>query len=129
MRRRALLALPLVVTGLAGCSQLQPASAELDLAIFNQTDTPYTVELSIYEAIDGGDRSEARLFAERIDVAADGNAEREDVAESQQMIVHYDVFEENSKLTDQDHVHYYPPDGGDHDIAFDLGEPGVLTRR
>lgn len=102
----------------------------LELVLFNHTDSPYTVELSLLRVDSDLSRSEARVYSEAIDVEPDGEARREDVAETQQYLVHYEVFKNNSKLTDEDHTHYYPDDNGSDDsIAFDIHPPGKITRR
>lgn len=102
----------------------------LELLLFNHTDSPYTVELSLLQVDRDLSRSEARVYSEPIDIEPDGEVRQEDVAETQQYLVNYEVFKDNSKLTDEDHAHYYPDDyGGDDGIAFDIHPPGVLTRR
>jgi NAD(P)-dependent dehydrogenase (short-subunit alcohol dehydrogenase family) len=51
------------------------------------------------------------------------------VAEARPYRVEYHLCEDHSRLTDEDHVHYYPTDEGDDIETFDITESGVLTRR
>lgn len=129
--RRAVLATGAVsIASVAGCSALSSGSATLDLTLYNHVDSPYTVEMSLYQVNDDLSRSDARAYSESIDVEPEGEARRENVTEVQQYLVRYEVYEHNSRLTDEDHVHYYPASGGNDDwIAFDIHSPGVMTRR
>ena len=130
MRRRTLLrgAVPLC-TGLAGCSGFSADPPMLSLTVFNHAESPYTVEVT-FSRTDEASRSDARAFSGPIDVEADGEAGREAVAERRPYLVEYGLYQENSELTDQDHVHYYP---GDEDesgrLSFDIDSSGTLTRR
>jgi hypothetical protein len=131
MRRRDVLfgTTPLFA-GVAGCSGLLSDSSMLSLAIFNHSDNPYTVEMTLLRSDEDASRSEARVFSESIDVEPDGQTVREDVAEVQPYIIEYGLYEDNSVLTDQDHVHYFPADENEDDSqAFDIDPSGVLTRR
>ncbi len=130
MRRRTLVrgAVPLCA-GLAGCSGLVSDSPTLSLTVFNHSKSPYTVEVTISRT-DATSRSDAKAFSGTIDVEPDGQAVREDVAERRPYLVEYGLYEDNSDLTDQDHVHYYPGDEGeDGGLAFDIDSSGTLTRR
>lgn len=116
-------------TGLAGCSGLFSDSSMLSLAIFNHSNSPYTIEMTLLRR-DDSSRSEARVFSESIDIEPAGQTVREAVAEKQPYIIEYSLYEDDNILTDQDHVHYYPrDDDGDDDQAFDIASSGVLTRR
>ncbi|NEU56227.1 hypothetical protein [Halorussus sp. MSC15.2] len=129
-RRRVLLGATTVATALAGCSVQSSRSPMLDLVVFNHTDSPYTVEMGLFRG--GGDatRAEARASDERIDVEPQGRAQRENVAETRPYVVRYNVYENNRRMTDEDHVHYYPEDDADGDsLAFDIGSEGTVTRR
>lgn len=131
MRRRSLLrgAVPLCA-GLAGCSGLVSDSPMLSLTVFNHSESPYTIEVTIFRTGDVGSRSDARAFSEGIDVEPDGRAVRENVAERRPSLIEYGLYEDNGKLTDQDHVHYYPGDEDENGrLAFDVDSSGVLTRR
>lgn len=128
-RRHVILGTTAELTGLAGCSALSSQSSMLNLTVFNHTDDPYTVEMSLLRS--GGDwsRSDARVYSERIDVEPQGEARRENVAETRPYLVRYSVYESNRRQTDEDHVHYYLDDGDSNSLSFDIGSTGVLTRR
>ena len=127
--RLPLLAVLLATLGLAGCSGLVSDPPTLSLTVFNHSESPYTVEVTISRT-DATSRSDARVFSGTIDVEPDGQAVREDVAERRPYLVEYGLYEDNSDLTDQDHVHYSP---GDEDesgrLTFDIDSSGTLTRR
>ncbi|TKX81058.1 hypothetical protein EXE53_07045 [Halorubrum sp. SD626R] len=131
MRRRSFLrsTIPLCV-GLAGCSGSLSDSPMLSVVVFNHSESPYTIEVTLSRPARDGSRSDARVFSGQIDVEPDGQTARDDVAEKRRYLVEYSVFEDNSSLTDQDHVHYYP---GDEDesgtLAFDIDPSGTMTRR
>jgi len=126
-RRQFLLGTGSLLGGVAGCSALSSGSSMIDLTLFNQTDTPYTVEMDLFQA-DVQSRSDARVFAGRLDVPAGGETRRNEITEAEPLLIRYGAYEENSRLTDQDHSHYYPP-GGDDSLTFDIQESGTVTRR
>ena len=129
-RRAVLGAGVLSFVSLTGCSALSSQSGMLDLELFNHADSPYTVELGLLRVESDLSRSEARVYSEAIDIEPDGEVRQKGVAENQQYLVHYEVFKDNTKLTDEDHAHYYlADDGGDDSISFDIFPPGVITRR
>ena len=129
-RRTVLLGTPAIVTGLAGCSMLSSSSSMLTITVFSHADSPYTIELSLYSTSDELSGSEARGYEASIDVEPQGQAQRKNVAEARPYLVRYSVYENNRKPTDEDHVHYYPPDTGDDDsLVFDIDSTGILTRR
>ncbi|MFC7214128.1 hypothetical protein ACFQO4_08550 [Saliphagus sp. GCM10025334] len=129
-RRYFLLGTAAIASGLSGCSTLSSDSQSLDVILFNQTSDPYTVELRMFRDHDDSSRSEARVFSSRLDVDPEGETRRENAAEAEHYVVDYGVYRDNSRLTDQGHVHYSPPNGEDTDtLAFDIRPPGVLTRR
>ena len=128
-RREAILSATAVVTGLTGCSMLSSQSGTLSVMAFNHADSSYTIELRVF---DGGDKSrpEARQYSRSIDVESDGQARVDDVVEMGSYLLRYELYENNSRLADQDHIHYYPPEDGKSDtIAFDIEETGELIRR
>lgn len=128
-RRRAILGATAAVTGLAGCSELSSSPSMLTVTVINHDDTDYTVELAVFEP-DGASRSEARVYSKRIPVEPEGEAIDEEALETGRYLVRYHVYEEGSgNLTDEDHIHYYPPDDGDGDLAFDIDSTGTLTTR
>ncbi|WP_435095080.1 hypothetical protein [Halorubrum sp. N11] len=132
-RRGVLLGTTTVFGGLAGCSGLSSVSATVDLDIFNHTESPYTVEFALFESGGDSSRSDARVYDESIDVEPQGRAERENIAEARPYLLRYAVYEDNSKQTDQDHIHYYPPEKPENTdvdtLAFDIDSAGIVTRR
>ncbi len=129
-RRTLLLGTPAIVTGLAGCSALSSPSSMLTVTVVSHAENPYTVELTLFRRSADISRSEARVYDASIDVEPQGQAQRTGVAEARPYLVRYSVYENNRKLTDEDHIHYYPPDnGGDDSLTFDIDSIGVLTRR
>ena len=128
-RRELLLGTAAVLAGGSGCSALSSRPSSLSVVFFNQDDSSYTIELDVFET-DGESRSEARQYSGSIDVAPDGRTRVEDVAEMGSYLVRYGLYEGNSRLTDEDHVHYYPPDDGESEtLAFNIEQTGELTRR
>ncbi len=129
-RRRVLVGTAGVLTGLAGRSTLSTHRPTLDLTVFNRTDSPYTVEMTVLKS--GGDRSrsDARLYDASLDVSAGGKTVRRDAFEERRCIVRYRAYRTGERLTDYGHIHYYPPgDGQKDDVAFDIHSPEHLTRR
>ena len=128
--RRAVLATGAVsIAAVAGCSTLTADSSTLDIALFNHTDAPYTVELGLFRVDSERSRSDARAYSESIAVEPGGETQREAVVESRQYVVRYELFEDNRTPADEGHVHFYPEDDGGDGIAFDIHSPGVVTRR
>lgn len=129
--RRAFLRLSsgALLGSLAGCSALSSQSPTLDVTVLNHTNSPYTIEMDFFRNDGERSDSDARVYDTRIDVPAEGEAHRKNVTEPRLYIVQYSVYKENSRLTDQDHVHYYPDDNGNDNLAFDIHSPGTLTRR
>ena len=131
MRRRTLLrGVAPLCAGIAGCSGASSEPPTLSLTVFNHSESPYTVEMTILRADGDGSGSDARAFSGDIDVDPDGRAVREEVAERRPSRIEYGLYEGDSELTDQDHVHYRPGDEGESGgLAFDIDSSGVLTRR
>lgn len=131
MRRRNFIGgtIPLCV-GVAGCSEVYSDASMLSLAVINHSESPYTVEMALLRSDEDSSKGEARVFSEWIDVEPDSQTIRDDVAEAQPYIIEYSAYENDTYLTEQDHVHYYPADEREDDIqAFDIDSSGVLTRR
>lgn len=134
-RRQALVGTTSIIAGLAGCSRFSTQSAILDLTLFNHAETAYTVELSLFKSEGDPSRSAARVYEDRIHVPPAGRAEREAIAEVQPYITRYSVYENNTRLTDQDHIHYYPHESSYVNstavdtLAFDINAEGGMTRR
>lgn len=119
-----------MAAGLSGCSALSSRSTTLNLTVFNQTDTPYTIELTFFQSGGDSSRSNARVYSESIDVEPEAKAQRDAVATARRYLIQYSVYENNRRQTDQDHVHYYPVNDREEDtVIFDIHAPGVLTRR
>lgn len=86
--------------------------------------------MSLFRVGDNQPRSEARAYSESIDVEPGGKTQRENVAENRPYLIRYEAYENNSHLTDEDHVHFYPSGNeGDDSVSFDIHPSGVLTRR
>lgn len=113
--------------GLAGCSGFRSGDGGVDLTVFNQAAVPYTVEVELLG--EGSSESAARAYGTTLDVEPNGEQTREAVAEAGRYLVRYRVYERDSELTDQDHVHYIPSGDGSESLTFDVQETGVLTRR
>ena len=128
-RRRVLLGTVAACSGLTECSALSSESSTLGFRPFNQTDSPYTVELTLYRSDVDASRSEARAYSASIDVEPARDVRREAVAEARPYCVECHLYKDHSQLTDEDHVHYYHTDEGDGTETFDITESGVLTRR
>lgn len=102
----------------------------LTIAVFSHANSPYTIEMSLFRSGANKSRSEARVYDTSINIKPQGQARRKNVAEAQPYLVEYSVYENNNRLTDEDHVHYFPPDNGNNDsLAFDIDSTGTLTRR
>lgn len=129
-RRQFLLGTSAVITGSAGCSILSSGSSMLDVLIFNQTDYPFTVELTLLRTDDTVSRSDARAYSTSIDIGPQKRTQREAVAEARPYVIQYRLYRDNSRLTDEDHVHFYPTDDGSDDSqTFDINPNGILSRR
>ncbi|WP_440764304.1 hypothetical protein [Natronorubrum sp. DTA7] len=131
MKRRTFVSgsIPLC-SGLAGCTGLFSDSQMLSVAVFNQSESSYTIEMAFSRTDGDLSRSEAQTFSGSIDIEPDEQTVRKEVAERQRYLIAYSLFEDNSFLTEQDHFHYYP---GDEDesgsLVFDINSAGSLTRR
>lgn len=115
------------VSAFSGCSWLQSRDGSVGLTIFNQTDAAYTVEVGFFT--DGASEPTARAYSSSLDVQPDGEVTREAVVEAKRYLVRYRAYEEHSRLTDEDHVHFIPSGDGTESLTFDIRETGELTRR
>ncbi|GAA0538531.1 hypothetical protein ABNG02_14800 [Halorubrum ejinorense] len=128
-RRSALRTVGVAAAGaLAGCSRLRSRGARIDLTVFNQTDAPYTVYVAFYRD-DGASEAAARAFSSSFDVEPDGEATEEGVVDAGRYLVSYHAYEEDSKLTDEGHVHFIPSGDETETLTFDIQETGELTQR
>jgi hypothetical protein len=127
--RRAVLGTLGVVTAstLTGCSRLQSSGGRVDLTVFNQTDASYTVEIGFFN--DGASEAAARAYSSSLEVEPDGEVTREAVVETGRYMVRYRAYEDHSRMTDQDHVHFIPSGDSTESLTFDIRETGELTRR
>jgi hypothetical protein len=127
--RRAVLGAVGVATvgALGGCSRGRSAAESVGLTVFNQTDTTYTVEIGFFD--DDSPEPAARAYESAFDVGPGGEVTRDAVVEAGRYLVRYRAYEEGSRLTDQDHVHFVPSGDGTERLTFDVREPGELTRR
>lgn len=114
-------------SALSGCSQLQSDRERVDLTIFNQTDTPYTVEVAFFG--DGRTETAARAYSSSLDIEPDGEVTVSEVVEPGRYIVRYEAYADGSRVTDDDHVHFIPSGDGSERLTLDIQETGELTRR
>jgi hypothetical protein len=127
--RRAVLGTLGVATAstVTGCSWLQSRDGGLDLTVFNQTAASYTVQIGFFD--DGASEGAARAYSASLDIEPDGEITREAVVETGRYLVRYHAYEENSRLTDEDHIHFIPSGDGTESLTFDIQETGELSRR
>jgi hypothetical protein len=115
------------VSTLTGCSWLKSSGSSVDLTVFNQTDDSYTVVIGFFN--DGASESAARAYRSPIEVEPDGEVTREAVVETGRYLVRYRAYQDHSRMTDQDHVHFIPSGDGTESLTFDIRETGELTQR
>jgi len=96
------------------------------LTIFNHAAVPDTIEISFLG--DDASEGEARMYRDTLNIEGAGQQTREYVVESQRYLIRYHTFEENSQLTDQDHVHFIPSGDGAGSLTFDIQETGETVR-
>jgi len=116
------------MTGLTGCALPGSGESRLNLAIFNQTETPYTVDMNFFDPAMESSRSEVKLNDASISIEPEGKAMNEGIVETQSLLVRFTVFENDSSVTERDHIHYYPSDD-ERALTFNIRSPGVLIRR
>ena len=126
-RRQAITTAVGVSIGLAGCTWNQSRTVGVELTIFNQADAPFTVEVGFFG--DGASEAEARAYDTTVDIESGGQQTHEAVVEPDRYVIRYHAYENNSRLTDEDHVHYIPDGDGTESLAFDIGESGELSQR
>jgi len=112
---------------LTGCSWLQSGDGSVDLTVFNQTGASYTVEIGFFD--DGASEGAARAYSSPLEIEPDGEVSREAVVETGRYLVRYRAYEDHSRLTDEDHVHFIPSGDDTESLTFDIRETGELTRR
>ena len=126
-RRQAITAAVGLSAGLAGCSGFRSGDGGVDLTVFNQANASYAVEVEFLG--EGRSESEARAYSTTLDIEPNGEQTRAAVVESGRYLVRYRAYEDDSALTDEDHVHYIPSGDGSESLTFDVQESGALTRR
>jgi len=102
----------------------------LSIAVENETDTRYTIDIGIFEATGEQSLGDARVWDRTEIVVPPGETvTREDVVEQRRYLVRYHVkTAADGVRTDTGHVHYYPR-GEDHDsIAFEIVDGGDAVR-
>ncbi|MFB6104275.1 MAG: hypothetical protein ABEJ57_04210 [Halobacteriaceae archaeon] len=130
-RRRLLQAAALTTSGaLAGCTLLSTRSAPMvSVALENETDTRYAVDVALFEA--GADQSlgEARVY-DRTEIAVPPGetVTREAIADQRRYLIRYRVATTDGVQTDTGHVHSYPREDEPDTVAFELTAGGTLTR-
>ena len=126
--RRAVIAAGICsVASVSGCSILESDPPMLDVVFINNTDSRFVITVHLLASEDGHSNREV------IDVEPQEELRREDIAESQQYLIEYDVdklVDGDPLQTDHDHAHFYPTDGGDDpSVAFDIVGSGTLNKR
>ena len=132
--RRAVMAAGLCsVASVPGCSILESDPSMLDIVFINNTDSGFTITVHLLASGDGNSNGEGRAFSASIDIEPQEELRREEIAESQQYLIEYDVdkiVDGDPLQTDHDHAHFYPTDGGDNpSVAFDIVGSGTLNKR
>ena len=126
-RRQAILAVVGLSAGVTGCSDRQSRDRGLDLTVFNQADTAYTMEIGFFG--DGDSQGDARAYTTSLAIEGESRETRAAVVDSGRWLGRYSVYEDNSRLTDEGHVHYIPSENGTDSLTFDIQETGAVTRR
>ena len=126
-RRQVTTAAVGIAAGLSGCSGFQSPDETVDLTVINQTTVPYTLEIGFFG--DGDSEAAARAYDATLDIDAEGRETRAVAVEPGRYLVRYEAFEDNSRLTDEDHVHFILSGDGTAELTFDIQETGELTRR
>ncbi|WP_324665651.1 hypothetical protein [Haloarcula sediminis] len=126
-RRQAIIAAVGFAAPVTGCAGNQSGDGAIDLTVINQSDTPYTVEIGFFR--DDEERNEARAYDATLDIEADGRETREAVVSAGRYLVRYSAYEENSRLTDEDHIHYISAESDTDGLILDIRETGTVTRR
>lgn len=131
-RRSVLVAGICSITSLSGCSMLERESPMLDVVFFNNTDNRFVIKIYLFARGEDHSNSDGRTFS-IIDIEPQEEFRRENIAESQQYLIEYDVdkiVEGDPLQTDHGHAHFYPTDGGENPcVAFDIVDSGVLNKR
>lgn len=131
-RRTVLVAGICSTTSLSGCSMLEPESTMLDMVVFNNTDSQFVITIYLFASGEDHSNSDSRTFS-TIEIEPQEEVRREDIVESQQYLIEYDVdkiVDGDPLQTDHGHAHFYPTEGGENpSVAFDIVDSGVLNKR
>lgn len=105
----------------------------LDIVFINNTNSQFVITVHLLASEDGHSNEEGGTFSAPIDIEPQEEVRREDIVESQQYLIEYDVdkiVNGDPLQTDHDHAHFYPTDGGDNpSVAFDIVDSGTLNKR
>lgn len=132
--RRAVIAAGVCsVASVAGCSMLESARPMLDIVFINNTDNRFVITVHLFASGDEQPDGAVRTFSAPIEIESQEQIRREEIAESQQYLIEYDVdkiVDGDPLQTDHDHAHFYPAAGGDNpSVAFDIVGSGTLNKR
>jgi hypothetical protein len=105
----------------------------LDIVFINNTDSRFIITVHLLASGGGQSNGEVKTFSAPIEIEPQEEVRREDVAESQQYLIEYDVdkiVNGDPLQTDRDHDHFSPTDGKDNpSVAFDIVGSGTLNKR
>jgi hypothetical protein len=132
-RRTVVAAVVALLVSVPGCSILESDPPGLDIVFINNTDSRFMITVHLRANGDGHSEGELETFSAPIEIGPQEEVRREDIAESQQYLIEYDVdkiVDGDPLQTDHDHAHFYPTEGGDNpSIAFDIVGSGTLSKR
>lgn len=131
-RRTVLIAGICSITSVSGCSMLEPESPMLDIVVFNNTDSRFVITIYLFASGEDHSDSDSRTQS-TIEIEPQEEIRRENITESQQYLIEYDVdkiVDGDPLQTDHDHAHFYPTDGGENpSVTFDIVDSGNLNKR
>lgn len=132
-RRTVAAAVVCSLVSVPGCSMLESDSPGLDIVFINNTDSRFIITVHLFASRDDHSDGELDTFSAPIEIDPQGEVRREDIAESQQYLIEYDVdkiVDGDPLQTDHGHAHFYPTDDGDNpSVAFDIVGSGTLNKR
>lgn len=129
-RREMLTGMAVPAFWLSGCSTLLSESKNINITIFNQTDSEYSIEFQIFQNDSGSSIEDALIYTENIDVEPQNKVQKKSIAKARQVIIQFTVYKNDNRQTDQDHIHFYPPNkDATQNIIFEISSNGVLTTR
>ncbi len=132
-RRTVVAAVICSFVSVSGCSMLESDSPRLDIVFFNNTDSRFIITVHLRASGDGHSDGALETFSAPIEINPQEEVRRENITESQQYLIEYDVdkiVDDDPLQTDHGHAHFYPTDSGDNPcIAFDIVGSGTLNKR